>query len=79
MLIPTCQEGLVTVVELRRKHDHSVQIAAALRYLSPSQDIRHVFEEYFKNELRITESIEYHSVKLETIQKLLIQHRMEFL
>lgn len=41
-----------------------MQTAAILSYLSPTQDIRHVFEEYLKHKLSITESIEYHTEKL---------------
>lgn len=42
-----------------------MQTAAAPSYLSPTQNIRYVSEEYFKDGLRIIESIEYYTKKLE--------------
>lgn len=48
------------VITIWNEHNHSINIAEALRYLKATDDLRQTFEEYMNNGMTMTEAIRCH-------------------
>ncbi|CAI6375980.1 unnamed protein product [Macrosiphum euphorbiae] len=57
---PFVKDGLLAVITIFNEHNHNLNTAEALRYLSANKHIRMKFEEYFTDGMTITEAIRYH-------------------
>lgn len=56
-LLSIFQDGLLAVITIINEHNHNLNTAEALRYLSANKHLRMKFEEYFTDGMTITEAI----------------------